>query len=154
MHYLDDYFTVGPAHSSVCAHNVKTILHVASQVGIPLATGLVFLGILIDTNPMETSLPDDKLHELISKLQSWSTRNNCLKRELLSLIGKLNFACRIIPAGCIFLHCFIDLSTSARLPHHHVTMNREARRDIAWWLRFLPSWNGRAFIPEPHWTKS
>ena len=37
MHYLDDYFTVGPAHSSICAHNVKTILHVASQVGVPLA---------------------------------------------------------------------------------------------------------------------
>ena len=138
MHYLDDYFTVGPAHSSVCAHNFMTILHVASQAGIPLApnklegptTCLVFLGILIDTNPMETSLPDDKLHELISKLQSWSTRNNCLKRELLSLIDKLNFACRIIPAGCIFLHCFIDLSTSARLPHHHVTMNREGRSDM------------------------
>ena len=162
MHYLDDYFTVGPAHSSICAHNVKTILHVASQVGIPLApnklegptTRLVFLGILIDTNSMETSLPDDKLHELISELQSWSTRNKCLKRELLSLIGKLNFACRIIPAGRIFLRHLIDLSTSARLPHHHVTMNREVRRDIAWWLRFLASWNGRAIIPDPHWTKS
>ena len=147
MHYLDDYFTVGPAHSSVCAHNVKTILHVASQVGIPLApnklegptTRLVFLGILIDTNSMETSLPDDKLHELISELQSWSTRNKCLKRELLSLIGKLNFECRISRAGRIFLRHLIDLSTSARLPHHHVTMNREACRNVALCLRFLPS---------------
>ena len=67
-HYVDDYFTGGPAYSSVCAHNVKIILHGASQVGIPLApnklegptTRLVFLGILIDTNCMETSLADDK----------------------------------------------------------------------------------------------
>ena len=160
--YIDLRLPFGPAYSSVCAQNVKTILHVASQVGIPLApnkleghtTCLVFLGILNDTNCMETSLPDDKLHELISELQSWSTCNKCLKRELLSLIGKLNFACRIIPTGRIFLHRLIDLSTSARLPHHHVTMNREARRDIAWWLRFLPSWNGRAIIPDPYWTKS
>ena len=130
----------------------------ASRVAIPLApnklegptTCLVFLGILIDTNSMETSLPDDKLHELISELQSWSTRNKCLKRELLSLIGKLNFACCIIPIGRIFLCRLIDLSTSARLPHHHVTMNREARRNIAWWLRFLPSWNGQAIIPAPY----
>ena len=35
MHYLDDYFMVGPAYS--IRLNVKTILHVASQVGIPLA---------------------------------------------------------------------------------------------------------------------
>ena len=146
MHYLDDYFTVGPANSLVCAHNVHTITQVASQVGIPLApnklegptTQLVFLGILIDTTRMETSLPDDKLHELLSELRSWSSCKKCLKRELLSLIGKLNFACRIIPAGRIFLRRLIDLSTQARLPHHHVTMNREARRDISWWLRFSP----------------
>ena len=162
MHYLDDYFTVGPANSLVCAHNVHTITQVASQVGIPLApnklegptTQLVFLGILIDTTRMETSLPDDKLHELLSELRSWSSCKKCLKRELLSLIGKLNFACRIIPAGRIFLRRLIDLSTQARLPHHHVTMNREARRDISWWLRFLPSWNGRAIIPDPNWTRS
>ena len=162
MHYLDDYFTVGPANSLVCAHNVHTITQVASEVGIPLApnklegptTQLVFLGILIDTTRMETSLPDDKLHELLSELRSWSSCKKCLKRELLSLIGKLNFACRIIPAGRIFLRRLIDLSTQARLPHHHVTMNREARRDISWWLRFLPSWNGRAIIPDPNWTRS
>ena len=157
MHYLDDYFTVGPANSPVCANNVKTIIQVASNLGIPLAsnklegptTRLTFLGILIDSSSMETSLPDDKLQELLTELQSWSSRNKCLKRELLSLIGKLNFACRIIPAGRIFLRRLIDLSTSARLPHHHVTMNREARRDIIWWLQFLPTWNGRAIIPEP-----
>ena len=162
MHYLDDYFTVGPANSPVCANNVKTIIQVASNVGIPLApnklegptTHLTFLGILIDSSCMETSLPDDKLQALLTELQSWSSCNKCLKRELLSLIGKLNFACRIIPAGRIFLRRLIDLSTLARLPHHHVTMNREARRDITWWLQFLPTWNGRAIIPEPHWTKS
>ena len=111
MHYLDDYFTVGPANSLVCAHNVHTITQVASQLGIPLApnklagptTQLVFLGILIDTTCMETSLPDDKLHELLSELRSWSPCKKCRKRELPSLIGKLNFACWIIPAGCIFL---------------------------------------------------
>ena len=60
--YIDLRLPFDPAYSSVCAHNVKTILHVASQVGIPLApnklegptTRLVFLGILINTNCMET----------------------------------------------------------------------------------------------------
>jgi len=33
-------------------------------------------------------------------------------------------------------------------------MNREARRDITWWLQFLPTSNGRAIIPDPLWTKS
>ena len=160
MHYLDDYFTVGPPNSSLCANNVRTIVHVAPNVGIPLApeklqgpsTCLVFLGIMIDTTCMETSLPADKLGGLLAEVQSWSSCKKCQKRDLLSLIGKLNFACRVIPAGRIFLRRLIDLSTTAKLPHHHITMNCEARRDIAWWLRFLPSWNGRAIIPDPHWT--
>ena len=103
---------------------------------------------------METALPDDKLKELLAELQCWCSRKKCLKRELLSLIGKLNWACRVIPAGRIFLRRLIDLSTTARLPHHHISMNLEARRDIALWQRFLPTWNGRAIIPDPYWSRS
>lgn len=162
MHYLDDYFTVGPPNSKTCADNVKIMIRMASHLGIPLApeklegptTSLVFLGILIDTNRMETALPEDKLKELLAELQCWCSRRKCLKRELLSLIGKLNWACRVIPAGRIFLRRLIDLSTTARLPHHHISMNLEARRDIAWWQRFLPTWNGRAIIPDPYWSRS
>ena len=91
MHYLEDYFTVGPANSLVCANNVKTIIQVASQVGIPLepnklegpTTQLTFLGILIDSSSMETSLPDDKLQELKTEpnlgplAKSTSKKNFC-----------------------------------------------------------------------------
>ena len=101
-HYLDDYFTVGPPNSQTCANNVNIMIHMASHLRIPLApeklegptTSLVFLGILIDTNCMETALPEDKLKELFADLQCW-----WLKRELLSLIGKLNWACHVISAG-------------------------------------------------------
>ena len=134
MHYQDDYFTVGGANWAVCAENVQTIVRLASQLGIPLAPEL--------------------LSELLASLQYWSTCKRCLKRELLSLIGKLSFGCRIIPAGRIFLRRFINLSTTPRLPHHHITMNCKARRDISWWPKFLPSWNGCAIVPDPYWTRT
>ena len=122
MHYLDNYFLVGwPTHPSVPSMS-RPFSTWPLRWAYPLppnklegpATRLVFLGILIDTNCMKTSLRDNKLHELISELQSSSTRNKCLKRELLSFIGKLNYW--IIPAGCIFLRSLIVLSTSACLP--------------------------------------
>ena len=67
MHYLDDYFTVGPPLSPVCASQVHTMVKSADPLGIPLApdklegptTRLVFLGMLIDSNLMECSLPPD-----------------------------------------------------------------------------------------------
>ena len=161
MHYLDDYFTVGPPWSPLCASQVDIMVKTAARLGIPLApdklegptSRLVFLGILIDSTLMECSLPPDKLSELVAELLTWSSRKKCLKRELLSLIGKLNFACRIIPAGRIFLRRLIDLFTTARLPLHHVSLNTEARRDVAWWLKYLPLWKRPRYYPWPRLVK-
>ena len=116
MHYLDDYFTVDPPQFNIRATNIQTVVHVADKLE-GLTTSLVFLGILIDTTRMETALPDQKLVELLSELQLWFSCKKWWKRELLSLIGKLNFACRIIPAGRIFLRRPINLSMTARFPH-------------------------------------
>ena len=80
---------------------------------------------------MECSLTPDKLSELVAELHTWSSLKKCIKRELLSLNGKLNFACRIIPAGSIFQRHLIDLSTTACLPQHHISLNTEAPRDVA-----------------------
>ena len=90
MHYLDDYFTVGPPLSSLCASQVQIMVKTADSLGIPLApdklegptTRLVFLGILIDSNLMECSLPPDKLSELLLELKAWSSRKKCIKRDL------------------------------------------------------------------------
>ena len=65
-------------------------------------------------------------------------------KDLLSLIGKLNFACWIIPADCIFLRCLIDLSATERLPHNQITLNLDAHWEFAWWLKFL----------DPYWSSS
>ena len=48
----------------------------------------------------------------------------------------------VVPAGRLFLRHLIDLSTTVRKLHHHVSFNAEARADIRWWDSFLPSWNG------------
>ena len=74
MHYLDDYFTVGPPSSPLCASQVDIMVKTADRLGIPLApdklegptSRLVFLGILIDSTLMECSLPPDKLSELVA----------------------------------------------------------------------------------------
>ena len=58
----------------------------------------------------------------------------------------------IIPAGRLFLRCIIDLSTTAKCLHYHITLNKEAQADIQWWISFLPSWNGTANFLEQEWT--
>eukprot|EP00731_Ephydatia_muelleri_P012874 Em0007g184a len=92
------------------------------------------------------------LEELTGLTRSWLSRHMATKRELLSLIGKLSFAAKVVPAGRHLLRRLIDLSTTVRKLHHHISLNAEARADIRWWVSFLPSWNGVAMFLDPEWT--
>ena len=157
LHYLDDYFIAGPPHSSTCQEWLDRFLRVATHLGAWIAaekvegptTQLDFLGLTLDSVRREIRLPPGKLQELLSELNQWSSRTKTTKRKLLSLIGKLSFAARAVPAGRLFLRRLISLSTTVTRPHHHIWLSDEARADIHWWISFLPSWNGTAKFINP-----
>ena len=83
---------------------------------------------------------------MLSLLTLWRGKKKCAKRELLSLIGSLSFASKVVKPGRMFLRRLIDLSTTVPNLNHHITLNAESRADILWWLEILPSWNGVCFI--------
>lgn len=56
--------------------------------------------------------------------------------QLLSIIGKLSFSCKMLPAGRIFLHRLINLSITVKQLYHHLCLTMEARLDMQWWLAF------------------
>ena len=107
-------------------------------------TAMSFLGLILDSVKQEIRLPPDKLAELMHELDRWSTRRKATKHELLSLIGKLSFAVRAVPAGRFFLHHLITLASTVAHLRHQIHLNAEACADITWWRTFLPTWNGTA----------
>ena len=117
-------------------------------------TRLSFLGIIIDTAKMQASISEDRKQYLLSLLLSFKSHHKCTKQQLFSLIGKLSFACKVIPAGRIFLRQLIDVSCTISRLHHHIRLNQQACLDIEWWLTFLPSWNGTSYILETEWSTS
>ena len=153
IHYLDDFLICAPTRE-LCLNDMETMQAMFSELGVPLASDktegptpvLTFLGIEIDTRQRIVRLPPDKLMELSQLLQSWVGRKKCTKRELLSLIGSLSFASKVVKPGRIFLRRLIDLSTRVTRLHHHLSLDSEARADIQWWIDFLPAWNGINFI--------
>ena len=112
LHYLGDYFTLGPPNSNICASRLKAIDRAASDVGIPLppdkcvgpTTCLVFLGIELDSIRMTARLPADKHAELIALLDEWANKRWCKLKALQSLVGKLSHACTL---GRTFLRVFL-----------------------------------------------
>ena len=69
------------------------------------------------------------------------------KRDLLSLIGRLNHAAMVVWPGRPFLRHLIDATASVKELDHWVHLNQAARADIAWWHAFLQTWNGVSFLP-------
>ena len=112
------------------------------------STNITFLGIVINTVTMTASISSERKQELLSALQSMIERRKCTKQQLLSLIGKLSFACKVVPAGRIFLRRLIDLSCSVSRIHHHIRLTKEAHLDMYWWFNFLPQWSGTSCILE------
>ena len=149
IHYLDDYFTAGAPGSDQCAQHLETITSICNKLGFPLAkdkvegpsTVLIFLGILLDSSKMELRLPVEKLQLLKTLITTWLNRKTASKRELLSLIGHLSHATKVVPEGRTFLRRMIDLASTGHQLEHLIRLNVSFRSDLMWWNLFLDTWN-------------
>ena len=116
LHYLDDFLTAGPPNSNACANNLHSMLTLCDKINAPIkpakvegpTTSLAFLGIQNNTISMEASITSERKQSLLQDLQFLHSRHKWPKHELLSLIGKLSFSCKALPAGHIFLRRPID----------------------------------------------
>ena len=107
IHYLDDFLTVGPPGSFECSFNLNTIVKVCNALGIPFAlekvagpaTFLEFLEIVLDTHRMEARLPADKFSRVQLAVAQWLDQKNTTKREILSLVGQLQHAAKVVRPG-------------------------------------------------------
>ena len=121
IHYLDNFLVFGKPTSEQCQCNLELVLRICKFLGVPLkaqkmegpSVVLNFLGILLDTVEMQMKLPTDKIEELKELIQKWERYHACKKRQLLSLIGKLAHAARVVKPGRIFLRHMIDAASKA-----------------------------------------
>ena len=75
-------------------------------------------------------------------ITKWLLRKSGKKRELLSLIGKLSHAAKIIVPGCIFLRGMINVAHRVKHINHWIHLNQKFKSDLAWWQTFIDTWNG------------
>ena len=98
---------VGAPGTTECAQSLERVRAVSSELGVPLAedkcegptTRLVFLGFEIDSSEGVLRLPQEKVERLQELLLGWLERRWCWRRDLESLIGKLQDAAKVIPPG-------------------------------------------------------
>ena len=86
---------------------------------------------------------------LLIIISAWDNKAKCSKRELLSLIGHLSFAAKVVKPGRLFLRRLIEASTTVHALHHRIHLSTGMREDIRWWGTFLPTWNGVSYMQQP-----
>ncbi|XP_078142279.1 uncharacterized protein LOC144539879 [Centroberyx gerrardi] len=110
LHLLDDFLVVTPPASPPHL-GLTTLTKVFSELGVPLSeektsgpsTSIEFLGITLDSISFQASLPSEKIQRITLLLSNYLLADRCTKRQLLALLGHLNYAIRIIPQAKSFL---------------------------------------------------
>lgn len=104
-----------------------------------------FVGNLLNTITMTISVTKERRAELLTELAEWWDKTTTTRRELESLVGKLQFVCNCIRSGRIFLNRLLNLLCGTRVGlRYHI--NEQAKKDILWWSQVLKVFSGTSLM--------
>lgn len=126
-HILDDFLIIEPPAptapaESLCQASLSSMILTFKTLNIPISAAktegpykvLQFMGIILDSHKMEARLPEDKIERIKTALCEFRSKRSTTLHELQSLIGTLNFACKVIVPGCPFLQRMIGLTRGVK----------------------------------------
>ena len=150
---LDDFLTISVLHEDGL-RCMSLLTMIFRRLGLPLSPHktmgpyqcIEYLGIILDTILMEARLPQDKVQRIADIIGSVSNRRKITKRQLLSLLGHLTFAMRIIQPGRSFVSYLLGLAHSVKELHHRIQLTKDCRLELSMWENFLRSWNCVSFF--------
>ena len=149
LHYLDDFLFINSSNQN-CRNDLIKFLTICKRINIPISfkktvlptQHITFLGFEIDTMSETIRLPDEKLCRAKNEIQALLQKNKCTLRELQSLLGLLQFTCKVIVPGRAFLGQLYHLTAGCSRPFHRIRLSKKAKKDLEIWLQFLQSFNG------------
>lgn len=159
-YYVDDFLLIVPhgqdPHAAAARFDATCAelgLSVAHDKNEGPTTHLVYTGTGINTETMTVYLPLERKAELLrlvkAALATREGKKGMRSKQLSSLIGKMIFACRAMPAAKPFTWQLSQLVPPTR---RNVTLNDEAVRDLQWWEARLPTWDGCSMLNLAEWV--
>ena len=149
--YIDDI--IGHSVISKSDESFHTLRALLLELGFDIsekkvvqpATRVTCLGVDIDTEQFTVSIPPEKVAEILKECSAWAKKQECTKRELQSLLGKLLYITKCVRISRPFLNRMLDLLRNAD-KLSKIALTVDFKRDLNWFLEFLPKFNGKAFI--------
>ena len=137
VHYLGNFFTVHRLNL-VCSNIMAVFKLVCAQIGMLISPDkserptqiIEFLGLTIDMIQMVIRIPKDKMQDITLILITVIHERKATAAELESLMGKLNFVTKAVPAGRSFTKSVYQ-SFQGVPKHRHINLTTGSRRPSA-----------------------
>ena len=162
LNYLDDLASAETAENAYFSFNtLRTILRKcgieeAQNKACPPSTNMVFVGILFNTVKMTIEVTPERLNEINFLLYTWLNKETASLKEIQSLLGKLNFVAACVRPGRIFISRmlkWLKVLNKGDSRHKQVPIPNYVKKDIRWWYKFLPIYNGVSLMLFEEWCK-
>ena len=149
--YIDDLIGCDTPEVAVKAYEFLKSLIV--QLGLVISENKLFppqtcipcLGIDIDVISGIMSIPEEKLTSIITMCAQWGDKVKTHKKALQSLAGSLLYIHKCVHPARLFINRV--LATLREAPETGpILLSVEFHKDIAWFNRFLPLFNGKVYF--------
>ena len=143
FHYIDDFFGGAPVGADFeSIEQFRSVIYWFDKLGIPTkaskcsapATRQKILGFVYDTVQGMVFIPTLKKRAILGEIRAMLKRSEVLKKDVLSLIGKLRWASVCIFAGPAFVRKMEDHANRTQRMEQRVKV-APIKSDLRWWDR-------------------
>ena len=151
LNYVDDFIGAEYRSRVFAAHeSFKRLLNSigaerAESKSVKPTQVIEFIGTLFDTKNMTIGITDKRKAEICAELETWRFKIYTTRRELETLVGKLQFIGNCVRSGRLFVSRLLQLMKGMDRVQTYEVSN-EARKDIKWWALFLPQYSGTSVM--------
>ena len=153
LNYIDDFIGAEVGQKAWDSyHKMADLLH---KVGAEESTSkavdpnpvVEFLGVLFNAQAQTMSVTPERLQELKELTESWLNSNtgSFTRKQLESLIGKLQFVAACVRPGRVFISRLLNKLRGLNSTGNY-DMDSQVLKDMYWWYKFLPTYNGVSIL--------
>ena len=151
LNYVDDFLGADYQEKSVKAHSA--FIRLLRDIGLSRSERksvaptqvIEFIGNLFDAVNMLIGITPSRKVELVQELAKWKFKQYTTRRQLESLVGKLQFVSNCVRPGRLFVSRLLDeLKMMNRTQWYR--LSNQARKDIRWWHEFIPTFEGTGIL--------
>ena len=117
---------------------------------------MTFIVVLFNTDKMTIEVTRERLQEIRILLETWLNKETASLKENQSLLGKLNFIAACVRPGRIFIARmlkWLKVLNKDYSPKQQVNVPEYVKKDVLWWFKFLPLYNGVSLMLYEEWSE-